>query len=56
VVAACTRTGVRKISTDAPLAEGGLEGVKNWCTTERGVHYTREEETRGALCRVEAMA
>ena len=56
IAAACTRTGVRKISTDAPLAEGVLEGAKNWCTTERGVHYTREEGTCGALRRVEAMA
>jgi hypothetical protein len=53
VVWACARTGVRKISTDARLTEGGLEGRKNWCTMERGVHYSREEGTCGA---VEAMA
>ena len=39
VVGACARTGVRKISTDVRLAEGGLEGEENWCTTERAVHY-----------------
>ena len=56
VVGACARTGVRKISTDARLTEGGLEGGENWCTTERGVHYSRGEGTCGALRGVEAMA
>jgi len=56
VVGACARTGVRKRSTNTRLAEGGLEGGKNWCTMERGVHYSREERACGALCGVEAMA